>query len=101
MSHSGEKLGKLEELEALSPMLAELREHQEKLKGEYPDGKLSADDQGALHYGTSTIGDKVIIAFAEPVQWFGMTGDEAAALATVLLKRAKEAGLARPVTITL
>ncbi len=70
-----------------------LRQEQDKINGTFPKGKLGADDQGAIALGVAVMDGRVVVRFPEPVSWFGMTGDEAAAFADVLLKRAKEAGI--------
>jgi len=95
MSHHGKDLSELSE------DFEELKNFQKKIAGQFPDGKLSQNDEGAVGLQVTTMGDKVVIAFGEPTSWVGMTGDQAANLATDLLKRAKQAGIKEPVTITL
>lgn len=96
MSHHGHN-----DIENFSPMFEELRKHQEQIAGQYPNKRMVKSDEGALVFGVSTMGEKVIIAFGEPTAWMGMTGDQAAELGLLLIKRAKEAGLNKPLTITL
>lgn len=95
MSHHGQ------DLEKLSPFFRDLRDHFEKIKGEYPDGKLTEADEGALSFAVSSMGEKVVIAFGEPTAWLGMTGDQAAELAILLIRHAREAGITKPLTIPL
>ena len=96
MSHHGN-----DDLSQLSPILKELRDHQRKLAGSFPDGKLSDQDEGALMLAVTTMGKRVVITFPAPTQWLGMTGDQAAEMGILLIQRAKEAGLSQPITITL
>jgi hypothetical protein len=95
MSHHGQHP------EDLEPLIKELQEHQERLEEKFPDGKLTESDEGALAFSVSTKGDKVVVIFAEPTTWLGMTGDQAAALGAILIQRGKEVGLTKPLTITL
>lgn len=95
MSHHGKDLSELSE------DFEELKNFQKKITGQFPDGKLTPQDEGAVVLQVTTMGEKVVIAFGEPTSWVGMTGDQAAKLATDLLKRAKQAGITEPVTITL
>lgn len=60
MSHHGQNL------EDILPKFKELINYQKKISNTYPDGKLNEQDDGALSFGVSTMGDKVIIAFGEP-----------------------------------
>jgi hypothetical protein len=95
MSHNGQNL------EDISPKFKELIEYQAKINKTFPHGKLNEQDEGALSFGVSSIGDKVIIAFGEPTSWLGLTGDQAAELGVLLISRAKEAGIKNPITIEL
>jgi len=51
--------------------------------------------------GVGVESGKVVIHFAEPTAWFGMTGDQAMDLAAVLMKHARSVGLTKPATIVL
>lgn len=95
MSHHGQ------DLTQISEHFKELFEHQKRLRGTYPEGKLNEQDKGALSFTVSTMGEKVIIAFGEPTAWMGMTGDQAAELGVLLIKRARQAGLTKPFSIEL
>lgn len=70
-------------------------------KAIFPDGKLNHNDEGVLAFGVGLEGGKVVIHFAEPTAWMGMTPDQAAELAAVLLKHARTAGLTKPAVLTL
>lgn len=69
------------------------------LMGEYPNGRLNADDAGAIAMQVGVEGGKVRVDFPKSVQWFAMTGDEAMGLANVLVKHARAAGLTKPATL--
>lgn len=76
-----------------------MRDMQRKLMGEYPDGRLNADDSGAIAMAVSTEGKTVRIDFPKPVAWVGMTGDQAMQFAQDLMKHARRAGITAPVVI--
>ncbi len=60
--------------------------------GEFPHGKLNADDEGALRMGVTSDGMVVRVDFGKPVAWFGLPPAEARALAGLLLKHADAVG---------
>jgi hypothetical protein len=79
---------------------AELSAHMRKLLGEFPAGKLNADDSGAIAMAVGVENHRVVIRFPKPVAWVGMTGDEAFELAQSLLRHARNAGVTAPLVIT-
>lgn len=81
-----------------NPMLSEMMK---KLMGEYPDGKLNANDAGAVAMAIGVERGKVVLQFPKPVAWVGFTPDEAISLAELLVKRAREAGSTKPMTVTI
>jgi hypothetical protein len=60
----------------------------------YPHGKLTASDEGAIQFAVGVKDGKVVLDFGTPVQWIGMTAQDAADLASTLLSKAREAGRA-------
>lgn len=68
--------------------------------GEYPMGKLTASDEGAIQFQIGVKNGKVVMDFGTPTAWVGMDPQQAADLATILLKRAREAGRLRGVVVT-
>ena len=96
MSHHGGR-----SLPEMSEMFKELEEHQRKIAGDFPDGKLTEKDEGALSLAVSAMGEKVVLAFGEPTAWLGLTADQAANLGVLLIKRAREAGIKEPISIEL
>ncbi len=69
--------------------------------GEYPDGKLNVDDAGGIALAVRVETGRVVVAFPKPVAWIGFTADQAMSLAELLIKNARLAGSAKPLTISL
>ena len=69
--------------------------------GEFPEGKLTKQDEGAIRFAIGSKGDKVILDFGSPVHWVGMTAQQAADLASSLLSKAREVGRRNGETVTL
>lgn len=78
-----------------------LSDQMKNLLGEFPKGKLNADDEGALAVAISANQGKVVINFPKPVQWIGFTPEQAVQIAQSLIQRAREAGFKSPFTIRL
>jgi hypothetical protein len=68
--------------------------------GEFPQGQLSKDDEGAVIFAIGEKDGKVVVDFGKPVHWLGMTPQQAADFASTLLKRARAVGRANGETIT-
>ena len=73
-----------------------LSEAMKGLMGEYPDGRLNADDAGAVAMQIGTEDSRVVVRFPKPVAWFAMSGDEAMGLAQSLMTHARRAGITAP-----
>ena len=58
--------------------------------GEFPEGKLTKTDEGSIQFAIGEKDSKVVIDFGTPVHWVGMTPQQAAEFASLLLKRARE-----------
>jgi hypothetical protein len=58
--------------------------------GEYPDGKLCADDNGALRLAIYTGDNLVVMAFGVPTKWLAMPPADAIALGNALIANAKK-----------
>lgn len=58
---------------------------------EYPDGRLSGDDDGELAFKIGSDPDKgvVVIEYSKPVVWVGMKPQHAIELAQALIKHAR------------
>jgi len=68
--------------------------------GEFPEGKLTKSDEGALQFAIGAKDGKVILDFGTSVHWVGMTPQQAADLASILVKRAREVARANGETVT-
>lgn len=60
--------------------------------GEYPDGRLNEDDQGAVPMMMGVQNGRVVIEFPYPVKWLGFTPETAVEIAQALVKKARAAG---------
>jgi hypothetical protein len=60
--------------------------------GDFPDGKLTKTDEGAIQFAVGEKDGKVVLDFGTPVIWVGMSPQQAADLASLILKRAREVG---------
>jgi hypothetical protein len=59
--------------------------------GEYPDGRLSPDDEGGIAMAVSHVAGRVKLTFPKPVAWLGLRPEEAIGLAQLLIDHAKAA----------
>lgn len=69
------------------------------MSDKYPRGKFNKDDEGQIAFRVGVRDKTVILDFGKPVAWIGMPADAAVELAMTLLKRAREAGVTKPITI--
>lgn len=51
---------------------------------QYPRGKLCDSDEGASSLAIGIVDKTVVIQFAKPIQWFGMSVDGAKRLVSLL-----------------
>lgn len=79
-----------------NPAMSELMRS---LMGEYPNGRMNADDAGAIAMQVGVEEGRVVVRFPKPVAWIGMSGDEAIGLAQMLMKHARAAGITAPVVL--
>ena len=59
--------------------------------GDFPEGKLTKQDEGAIQFAAGEKDGKVVLDFGTPVAWVGRSPQQAADLGSLLLKRAREA----------
>lgn len=69
--------------------------------GTFPAGKLVPHDEGAIQFAVKSEGDKVVLDFGTSVRWVGMTPQDAADLASSLMKWARLVGRKNGETITM
>lgn len=93
MSHSSSDFG--------GKQSAELHDAMKKLLGEFPDGKLNDQDEGAIAMVVSIDSHRVRLEFPKRVKWVACTADEAAELAIEIMRQARKLGLTKPVTMEL
>lgn len=58
--------------------------------GDFPEGRLTKDDEGAIQFAIGERDGKVVIDFGTSVHWLGMTPQQAADFASAVLKRARQ-----------
>src|SRR5258708_27933698 len=68
--------------------------------GEFPEGQLTKTDEGSIQFAIGERDGKVVIDFGTAVHWVGMTPQQAAEFASLLLKRAREVGRKNGETIS-
>jgi len=69
--------------------------------GLHPEGKLSPDDEGGIQFRVGSENGKVVLDFGKPIQWVGMDAQQAADLASSLMKWARIVGRKDGETVTL
>lgn len=67
----------------------------------FPHGKLTPGDEGAIQFAVCEKDGKVVLDFGTPVKWIGMTAQDAADLASVLMRHARSVGRKQGQTITI
>jgi hypothetical protein len=77
----------------------ELSEAMRQLLGEYPNGRMNADDAGAIAMQVGVESGRVVMRFPKLVSWIGFTGDEAMEIAQLLITHARKAGITAPAVI--
>ena len=60
--------------------------------GDFPEGQLTKSAEGAIQFAIGEKDGKVVLDFGTPVSWLGLNAQQAADLASLLLKRAREVG---------
>ncbi len=69
--------------------------------GQHSQGKLTPEDEGDIQFRVGGENGKVVLDFGTPVHWVGMDPQQAADLASSLLKWARIEGRKNGVTIAL
>ena len=62
--------------------------------GEYPNGKLNTQDEGAVALAVGHEKGVVKLLFPKPIAWIGFTPEQAIDLAQDLIKHARQCGFA-------
>jgi hypothetical protein len=58
--------------------------------GTFPEGQMTKTDEGAIQFAIGEKDGKVVIDFGTSVHWLGISPQQAAEFASLLLKRARE-----------
>lgn len=56
--------------------------------GNFPDGKITDDDEGEIRIGITRKDDTVVIDFGKPIAWIGFTKEQAKEIGETLIRRA-------------
>jgi hypothetical protein len=104
---AGEVTMDAERIAALEQENADLKRLVDQLQGnalrrEYPEGRLGADDDGALSVGVGCDKDRgvVIIFFGKPIKWIGLSPKDVANMVKSVVKAAREVST-EPFTVEL
>jgi hypothetical protein len=57
---------------------------------QFPQGKLTPEDEGEIRVGVTVYNGKVVIDFGKPTSWMGMDAEQARSLGHLLIHRARE-----------
>ncbi len=76
-----------------------LKQFQKALQGEFPQGRLNREDEGAMAMSIGHENGKVVIQFARNLNWIGFSPDQAIDLAQSLIQHARKCGSTKPLTV--
>jgi hypothetical protein len=82
-----------------SPIRKLMHEKMKEVFGEYPNGKLNANDEGGLAMALGVENGAVVMRFPKPVAWIGFTPEQAMQIASNLIKHARACGHTQPLSI--
>lgn len=57
---------------------------------QFPEGKLTEQDQGEIRVAVGSHEGKVIMNFGKPISWIGFTKEQAREIGTLLIRRSEE-----------
>ncbi len=77
----------------------ELNDMMKRLTGEFPDGRLSKDDQGAVAVAIGHQDGRVTLQFPKNLNWIGFTPEQAIDIAQSLIEHARKCGCSKPLTV--
>lgn len=76
-----------------------LREAMRRLTGEFPNGRLNDDDQGAVAVAIAHQNGAVTLQFPKNLNWIGFTPEQAIDIAQSLIEHARKCGCTKPLTV--
>ena len=88
MSHHGNK----------PPVERDLSAMMKQLYGEFPNGRLNAEDQGAIPVSIGHDLGAVTMQFPRNLNWIGFTPEQAIDIAQTLVEHARKCGCKKPLT---
>lgn len=96
MSHHGKTESPITESPIPEELTRSITEQQKKLyelgaTGEFPDGKLTEDDEGSINFAIGIKDGKVCLDFGTPSRWIAMKPEDALKLAETLIEKARKA----------
>lgn len=78
-----------------------MREVMKDIFGEFPNGRLNPQDQGAMAVSIGQENGAVVLRFPRNLNWIGFTPDQAIDIAETLVKHARACGSKKPLTLTI
>lgn len=76
-----------------------LRRAMKVLTGEFPDGRLNENDQGAVAVAIGHQKGRVTMQFPKNLNWIGFTPEQAIDIAESLIDHARKSGCTKPLTV--
>ena len=70
-----------------------------KIFGEFPDGKINKNDEGAIALQIFVENGTVVMKYPKPISWIGLTPEQAMDIAQVLIDRARSCGCTKQLAI--
>lgn len=76
-----------------------LNDTMRKVFGEFPNGRLNKDDQGAMAMAIIHENGAVVMRFPRNLNWIGFTPEQAIDIAESLVEHARKCGCTKPLTL--
>lgn len=74
-------------------------EMQKEMAGQFPHGKITPQDEGAVALQIGSENGRVVLQFPKPVKWIGFTREQALQIANSLIKHAASLPGEGPLTV--
>jgi len=79
----------------------ELSDMMKRLTGEFPDGRLNKDDEGAVAVAIGHQQGRVTMQFPKNLNWIGFTPEQAIDIAQTLIEHARKCGCNKPLVVNI
>ena len=76
-----------------------LAQAMKKMFGEFPNGRLNENDQGAVAVAIGHQDGAVTMQFPRNLNWIGFTPEQAIDIAATLVEHARQCGCRKPLTL--